>query len=226
MGLAASQGRLLLLTARKSDLEFRAQSISQARLILARDQEGVAKKYSEAISNTCFKFTVNKLENGNNTVIEEDFTLANFFKYKDQYAGYRLVGPDGKPIDANGNGSNLTAAQKEALKNDKGGADSILKFLIETGTIRLQKQNEADKTKWDDTSIAGETKFRDTLYTDDDKVAETQYNADMQRIKVKDQQLEMELKGIETQHKAVETEYESVQKVIQKNIEVSFKIFS
>lgn len=35
MGLAASQARLLMLTARKSDLEFRLQQINQSRMRLA-----------------------------------------------------------------------------------------------------------------------------------------------------------------------------------------------
>lgn len=34
MGLAASQARLLLLTARKSDLEYRAQQITNTEMVL------------------------------------------------------------------------------------------------------------------------------------------------------------------------------------------------
>ena len=45
MGLSASQGRMLLLTARKSDLEFRAQQISQRRLILSQQLEEIAMEY-------------------------------------------------------------------------------------------------------------------------------------------------------------------------------------
>ena len=43
MGLAASQARLLLLTARKSDLEYRAQQITNAEMILAMQTETVAR---------------------------------------------------------------------------------------------------------------------------------------------------------------------------------------
>ena len=57
MGLAASQGRLLLLTARKSDLEFRAQEISQRRLILATELESVASEYARASANRQMKLT-------------------------------------------------------------------------------------------------------------------------------------------------------------------------
>lgn len=39
-----------------------------------------------------------------------------------------------------------------------------------------------------------------------------------------DKTLEMQMKRLDTQHQAVQTEMESVQKVIQKNIETSFKL--
>jgi DNA repair ATPase RecN len=41
-----------------------------------------------------------------------------------------------------------------------------------------------------------------------------------------DKSLELQLRRIETQHKAVETEMEAVKKVIDKNIELTFKTFA
>jgi len=50
------------------------------------------------------------------------------------------------------------------------------------------------------------------------------YNEEAQvQLQSLDKQLEMQLKIYETQHKAVTTEYESVQKIIEKNIQMSFK---
>ena len=49
MGLASSQARMLLLTARKSDLEYRAQAISQRKINLAMQTEQLANDYSNAI---------------------------------------------------------------------------------------------------------------------------------------------------------------------------------
>ena len=51
MGLSASQGRMLLLTARRSDLEFRAQQISQKRLVLSQQLEEISQEYEDATSN-------------------------------------------------------------------------------------------------------------------------------------------------------------------------------
>ena len=43
-------------------------------------------------------------------------------------------------------------------------------------------------------------------------------------IQEADKRLEMEMKRLDTQHEAVQTEMETVQKILQKNIETSFKI--
>ncbi len=58
MGLSASQGRMLLLTARKSDLEYRAQQISQKRLVLAQQLEEIAVEYEDATSNRQMKISL------------------------------------------------------------------------------------------------------------------------------------------------------------------------
>ena len=47
----------------------------------------------------------------------------------------------------------------------------------------------------------------------------------MQRLQQIDQMLEMQLKQVDTQQQAVQTEIGAVQKVIDKNIEMSFKTF-
>lgn len=51
MGMSASQVRYLQLTARKSDCEYQAQQISQARLSVSKNLEDIATKYTEGINN-------------------------------------------------------------------------------------------------------------------------------------------------------------------------------
>ncbi|MDD3594623.1 MAG: hypothetical protein PHX18_08355 [Candidatus Gastranaerophilales bacterium] len=67
--------------------------------------------------------------------------------------------------------------------------------------------------------------FKQKYYTENDEAVAAQYEADSAEVQAQDKRLEVELKNIETQHKAVETEYEAVKKVIDKNIETSFKTF-
>lgn len=225
MGLAASQGRLLLLTARKSDLEFRAQQISQSRLVLAQQQELIAKKYADKTSNTEYKMKVAGRDAQGNAITEYvDLTysrLTTDAAFKDTY---RLVDANGKELSTTAAGRQMIS---ELSRETKGGSESYLKYLLETGAVRLEKKETVDgKQVWQPTNIAGDTNFNEQYYTADDVEAKATYDKDMLAIKIKDQKLELDLKGIESQHKAVETEFESVQKVIQKNIEVSFKIFS
>ena len=51
MGLAASQGRYLCLTARNSDLVYEGQQISQQRLALTNETQEIADRYNEAMNN-------------------------------------------------------------------------------------------------------------------------------------------------------------------------------
>ena len=69
-------------------------------------------------------------------------------------------------------------------------------------------------------------RFKSRNYTEDDAQVLANYEAATQEIQAQDKQLEVQEKNIETQHKAIETELESIQKVIQNNIEKTFKIFS
>lgn len=57
MGLAASQARLLMLTARIHDVEYQAQMIQNAKLQLAIKEDEVYRKYNEALDATTLTFT-------------------------------------------------------------------------------------------------------------------------------------------------------------------------
>lgn len=52
MGMASSQARLLTLTARMHDVEYQAQSIQNAKISLATQEDAVHKKYLEALDAT------------------------------------------------------------------------------------------------------------------------------------------------------------------------------
>lgn len=56
------------------------------------------------------------------------------------------------------------------------------------------------------------------------KMSEDEKQKKLAMLQQEDKKLEIKIKQIDTQHKAVQTEVESVQKVVDKNIEQSFKI--
>lgn len=69
------------------------------------------------------------------------------------------------------------------------------------------------------------TEISDKLYTDNDAKAEAEYEASLKKIQTKDKKLEIEQQNLDTEYKALSTEYDSIKKVIDKNIDNSFKIF-
>ena len=60
MGMAASQARLLTLTARLHDVEYEAQSIQNAKLQLATQQDEVYDKYLKALDATTLTMAINQ----------------------------------------------------------------------------------------------------------------------------------------------------------------------
>lgn len=138
MGLAASQGRLLMLTARKSDLEFKIQCINQRRTVLAIQSEQLIRQYINAM-----------YQNDDPSVI--------------------------------------------------GTGDALPGFIFT------------------DPSVTG------TADVPQSPIATGIYEQQMALVQSIDKELELREKDLETQHKEVETEYDAVKKVIDKNIEMSFK---
>ena len=59
MGMAASQARLGLLTARKADIEWQESNLANQKTALSRDMQRVTRKYREALNQKSVKWTNN-----------------------------------------------------------------------------------------------------------------------------------------------------------------------
>lgn len=105
MGLAASQARLLIITARKSDLEYRGQVINNRVLRLSYEMEDIADKYSTALSNR--KLTI-KTSSGD----YEDISYAEL-----STSGYAVVNSSGDVMLKQGTvqNGNLSGLSETAL---------------------------------------------------------------------------------------------------------------
>ena len=95
MGLAASQGRYLALTARNNDLVYEGQQISQQRIALAQAAQEVADKYNAAMNNTMLMGTV--IVNGEERTERLSYDLLT---NTDTFAGLgmRIVDLDGNIV--------------------------------------------------------------------------------------------------------------------------------
>ena len=100
MGMAASQARLLTITARLHDVEYKAQSIQNAKIQLSTQSDQVYNEYLEALNATSLTVT-----DGNKNLIQANFNNLcgeNAVQTGNQYAlkdsNGRLIVPD--DIDA------------------------------------------------------------------------------------------------------------------------------
>jgi len=194
MGLAASQARMLSLTARRSDLEFQGQQINQERIKLASATEEVADDYTDALSNR--KLMIIQT-NSNGSESQVKLTYSNLTS-----AGYTL-----KVNSGTDNVTTLSAVQIEAgLRSGK--------YTLMMGDEEVDYRNES------------ESRITDILDTSDDATAEAKYSAESAKLQTQDRALELQLKNVDTQHSAMQTEMDAVKKVIDKNIESSFKTFN
>lgn len=102
---------------------------------------------------------------------------------------------------------------------------------LNTGNISLYEWNStagADgtgdfvSTSW----TSGDATLTSTTDDTNTAKAEAEYEATTAKIETKDKRFDMELSSIDTEHTAIQTEVDSVKKIIDKNIERSFKVFN
>ncbi len=241
MGLSASQARFLMLTARRSNLEYEAQQIQYQRMQLADSSQSWTKEYEDAMNNQIFVYTVAGSDN----------------RYDLSYAGVTNSADDDPPglgmliTDANGKivvtpekMNSVMEAFKNSLKSDLTEQEKArliaaerAKYTIdenvtkndlfikgiENGIYFMTKQDSDGKLN--QMSPASLTRVQQIYDTTDDAAAQSTYDARTAKLQKADKQLELELQRIETDHKAVEEEMDSIKKVIDKNIEDGFKTF-
>ena len=232
MGLAASQGRYLCLTARMSDLINEGQQISYSRLMLATESQEIAEKYNKAMANSVMEAQIYD-ENGNPKSVRLTYdAITN--KDLTKGLGMRIVDADGHIVVP----QNATKELKESLKNkdkdetfvyDESTDDAeYIQEMILTGQWFLEQNTGSEENaQWEKLqSWQGSSQVSERNYTEDDVAAEAEYEKDMKALQKKDKMLEMRLEQIQTEENAIETEIDSVKQVISDNIDNSFKTFA
>ena len=73
MGMAASQARLLFITARLHDVELRAQQLLAAKVQLATQSDAAWEKYNEALDATTLTANALNMQNGTTSTIVATF---------------------------------------------------------------------------------------------------------------------------------------------------------
>lgn len=255
MGMSASQARLLTLTARLSDLELQAQQISNSKLRLAVQTEGITKAYSDSLNKK--KLTIMTGYN-EGTAIYSNVTFDNLTGVNAAtalLAQYGLTDSSGHLLVTQEQSSNFEKSTSlETFLAEYGASSSTgnvdyytnlynkmcegyitsndekntinnptwLQQEIINGNLMLAK---VDNGVWKSESWSSDQELVEQTDDAGDAKAEADYSAATAEIEVKDKQFDLQLKNIDTEHSAIQTEIESVGKVINKNIERTFKIF-
>ena len=153
MGLSASQGRMLLLTARKSDLEFRAQQISQRRLILSQQLEDIALEYEAATSNRKMKIGLYEINAQDSTGA---VTKTDNLTYKNLVSGCMALSSDVAGIQAS------TTVGTAGLQY---ASTSAYRLVDPEGRIVVSDVSEIPKTiteeKSEEASVSQASKYSD-----------------------------------------------------------------
>ena len=247
MGLASSQARLLLLTARKSDLEFRAQQITNSEMILAMQTEEVAREYSLKLSNQTLKYidsssqsemtftaaSLPTITEGSGTKMRlqvlqdgkwKNWSESKSVSYKDKDGNYFS---EAEYVQMLADDPSIEGQyEKVEISNNYTSAE-ILEG-VQAGTMRIVyfEGSEENPENAKEVDAINGTQFSVAYDTSDDAAADAEYRRKTASIQIKEKRLQMDLSQVETQQKACETEIDSVKKIMDKNIERTFKVFS
>ncbi len=169
-----------------------------------------------------------------------DQTSEQFQIIEDIYVLDQLFNTYGEPawgwIDKNNPSENAEAKVKwytnlfermqkgyTVIEDGLASSNEWIRFALEGGLVTMEQVDT--NNNW--VSMLHSNCSNITEVTDEKAVAlaEAEYNRAMNNIENKDKRFDMELKNIDTEHNSLQTEYDSIKKVIDKNIERSFKMY-
>ena len=230
MGMAESQERLLSITARMTDVEYKSQQISNTKIRLADESEQVAEAYTKALNKQ--KLTYTDWTDGKMTKISlKPSNLAQL--------GYALKNEKGENVSPSVPNPDYDSSKPESDTNQKfivntnGKAvsatisESDLYEMIQSGQFYLESLTKVDENnKPVRVSVDGTNNLAIESDTTDLAKAEAEYNSKTAKINSKEKLLDNDLKALDTEHNALKTEYDSVKSLISDNVSKSFNLFS
>ena len=220
MGLSASQARLLNLTARMHDIEYKAQNLEAQKLQMANESTQVYQEYENALNKQKIQFKQIGADGSANYV---DASLNTLFD-----AGYkvRVQDKDGNWTDC----ADLAAVNKATGKTISGTSTETLRNMVEAGFIVFEKPtNEVDENGdkiYAEVNIATDTSLQEVSDEIELKKAEAKYEADMRKINAKDKKFDTDLAAMEQERNAIKTEIDTLKSVAKDNVDRTFKLFS
>lgn len=226
MGMSASQARLLSITARINDVEFKSQSISNTKIRLADESEQVSKAYTQALNKTKMVYTQYDAY-GNQQKLDVNSTNLSSILVKDDQGNmvtkFQVIDKaTGQPVDL----------WNENTQTGMKFSGAQLYEMIESGQYMLQERKEhvdgngSTVFGFTDVTVSGNTQLAIEADTVELAKAEADYNAATSKINKKEKLLDNELKALDTEHSALTTERDSIKSLVGDNIKSTFELFS
>ncbi len=243
MGLSSSQGRLLMLTSRLSDVQMQMTLNAQRQSQLALDSEKAASEYNDKMSN--YKLQI-KMPDDSESIgyKKQDLDYSKMLQLgylitdanKQVYLTKNKEGEWEVPKDEDGNpkvkfdDTKTKAYIGEETYSIVDGTEYLtdpktLQNAIIEGVLYIYNTDSLVSGISLDT-LKSETEMEYVLDTSDDAMAQSKYDTELARISRQQNQLDTELKQLETQHEVVMKEIDSVKDVIGSNVDRTFKLFS
>jgi len=204
MGMSASQARLLSITSRMNDVEFKSQQISNTKVRLADESEQVANDYTKALNKQ--KYTYTNYSSGHAVKIDLNSTnMAN--------SGFTLKSRAGQQVPTNYSASDLY----EMIESGQ--------FYLEATTTTTTADGVTTTTRGE-VSVSSNTQLAIESDTTELAKAEAEYNSKTAKINNKEKLLDNDLKALDTEHSALSTEQDSIKSLIKDNVDKTFNLFS
>ncbi len=226
MGLSASQARYLQLTARKSNIEFEAQQTTQAKMMLANEIEGEAKLWNEKMNTKHLYYAKDGIA-GDTSNLPRLTYQAVTSQPADGGLGMRVVDASGRMV---------VPSLPNPLPEGKTADDYVIDPKCNQADYfeeqlfgcnwRMQEANLFANGQWTDVSVDGSAYIYQGIDEEEMTAGLADYEAKVERLQNQDKQFDMRLDQLKNEQKAIETEMDSVKKVIDKNIEETFKTFA
>ena len=198
MGLSSSQARLMNLTARMHQIEYKAAKVEAMKLQMANESNRVYEEYLEALDST--KIQAKDID-GNGAITWSDLVAADYDRLC-----LILMKPDG------------TAA------NIKPEGEVLANYLNAGYYFTCTDEHQKDTAG--KTSVATNTNLQEVANEKNLKKAEAKYEADMRAIDQKDRKYDTDLAALDTERNAIKQEMDTLKTVAKDNVERTFKLFS
>ena len=222
MGMSASQARYLCLTARKNNVEFQIQQLTQQKLMLANQIDTEANLWSDGMNIQHLYYDPNGSGSATTDLPRLSYQIVTGheegqlgMKVRDSY-GREVVTELPDPLPEGKTVADYVvepyATQADYFENN-----------LKTGNWFIQQYTQ--EGNWADVSIAGSSFIYQGVDEGDYKIANAEYDATVEKLERIDKKFDTQIQQLSTEQKAIETEMDSVKKVIDKNIEETFKTF-